>query len=161
MLSMKEYLGEHPSYKGIYRVTMTAKLWWADDQFDGNPDVITPEFNMDELDKSDNPFWGNEFFKGRELTYELWLDGPIEFDSSGNILKSGEILVFQKNGRYVGGVWKNGSDKMALVESHPDYMWMPYGVQYPRYNPDIILWDKNPRIDDTWVRKNIANPIRN
>lgn len=143
----EDYLGAHPQYPEIYRVNVTTKVWWAQDNV--GPDEVTPEFNMDKLDAA-NEYW-DYFFPGRKLMYELWLDGPVEFDETGKITKSGNILVTREDGRYVGGVWKNASAPAALIHSHPDYMWVPFGVQHS-------TGYKNPRIDDAWVRENIGMP---
>jgi hypothetical protein len=138
-----DYLGAHPSFPDVYRINMTARIWWANDNVD--PDDVTPPFDIVKLH---DEFY-DYYFPGRLLKYELWLDGPVEFDSNGNIARSGDILVTREDGRYVGGVWKNGTSPAALIHTHPDYMWVPYGVQHSSGY-------KNARIDDTWVRENIG-----
>ncbi|MBI3558170.1 MAG: hypothetical protein HY074_18040 [Deltaproteobacteria bacterium] len=142
-----DYLGPHPSYPDIYRVNMTARIWWANDNV--SSEDITPPFNMATLENEMNDY----FYPGRILKYELWLDGPVQFDEIGKMTKSGDILVTQENGKFVGGIWKNGVTGAALVNTHPDYMWVPYALQHS-------TGYKNPRIDDGWVRANIESVIR-
>lgn len=138
-----DYLGAHPDYPGIYRVNVTARIWWANDNV--APDSLTPEFDLEKMLGETN----NELFPGRVLRYELWLDAPAEFDESGKLTRSGNILVTRVDGAYVGGVWKNGVSPAALVHSHPDYMWTPYGLQ-------TSSGYKNPRLDDIWVKNHIS-----
>lgn len=140
----EDYLGPHPDFPAIYRVNMTASIWWANDNVDS--EEITPPFdpNLPANEYTDH------FYPGRVLHYELWLDGPVEFDAAGNMTSSGNILVTNEAGRYVGGVWKNGTSPAVLINTHPDYMWVPYGRQHS-------TGYKNPRIDDSWVRDNIAS----
>lgn len=138
-------LGEHPDFPGVYRVNVTARIWWANDNV--RPDDVTPVFDFDRLQNE----FADAYFPGRVLHYELWLDGPLEFDASGALTRSGDILVTHEGERYVGGVWKNGTNPAALIHSHPDYMWVPFGIQKSSGY-------KNPRIDDAWVREHIGGP---
>lgn len=144
-ITKSDYLGAHPSYPSIFRVNVTAKIWWASDAV--APDEITPKFDFDRLGDEFNDY----FFPGRVLRYELWLDGPVVFDENGEMTESGDILVMDagEGDHYVGGVWKNGINPAALIHSHPDYMWRPFGLQRS-------TGYKNPRIDDGWVRQNIG-----
>lgn len=139
----EDYIGAHPQHPNIYRVNMTARIWWANDNV--GADDVSPVFDWERLQ---NELYDN-YYPGRLLKYELWLDAPPEFDASGGLVKSGDILVTQENGRYVGGVWKNGTSPEILLNSHPDYMWVPYGIQHSSGY-------KNPYIDDIWVRDNIS-----
>lgn len=143
----EDYLGAHPSFPDIYRVNITARIWWANDNV--SSEDITPPFEMARLENEMNDY----FYPGRVLKYELWLDAPVQFDAAGNMSKSGDILVTQENGKFVGGLWKNGVTGAALVNTHPDYMWVPYALQHS-------TGYKNPRIDDSWVRANIESVIR-
>ncbi|MEW6057670.1 MAG: hypothetical protein AB1540_13755 [Bdellovibrionota bacterium] len=129
-----DYLGRDPRYRNLYRVNVETTLWWANDEVD--PDEITPEFQWEE----------DDFFSKRTLRYELWVDAPLEFDSSGNLASSGNIVLTNQG---TGGRWKNGSTYNELVNSHPDYIWIP--LSYARSSGF-----KNPRINDAWVRANIA-----
>jgi hypothetical protein len=128
---------------------VTARIWWATDNVQDEPDKISPYFDLERFISSNELF--DVYYPGRELKYELWLDGPIEFDPSGTIARSGDILVTREDGRYVGGVWKNGSSPAMLINTHPDYMWIPFGVQHS-------TGYKNPNVDDAWIRDNIGAP---
>lgn len=130
----EDYLGPDPEYPGLYRVNMTTKIYWAAD--DVSPDAVTPTFG-----------WKNsDFFESRKLKYELWVDAPLEFDSSGTLLRSGDVVITDSG---VGGRWKNGIDPEVLVESHPDFMWLPLS-----YAPSSGY--KNPRMDDGWISRYIS-----
>lgn len=140
----EDYLGPHPQHPDIYRVNVSTYIWWANDNVPA--DVTSPAFDMAQMREVLN----TDIYQGRLLKYELWLDAPVEFDAAGNMVSSGNILVTQENGRYVGGQWKNGVTGAALVNTHPDYLWMVYGKQHSSGY-------KNPKIDDVWVRENIAD----
>jgi hypothetical protein len=141
----EDYIGAHPQFPDVYRVNVTARIWWANDNVAAGE--ISNAFNMEALREK----FFDPHYPGRLLRYELWLDGPVEFDTSGNLTRSGNILMTQEFGRYVGGMWKNGGE--ANVNSHPDFMWVPYGRQFSSGY-------KNPRIDDNWVRDNVASELR-
>lgn len=127
-----DYLGPDPSAPNVFRVNVTTQIFWADDNV--NPDIVTPAFD---------PANPASVFKSRTLKYELWLDGPVEFDSAGNITSSGDVILTSKG---VGGRWKNGN--LPAQNSHPDYMWIPTG-------PAPSNGFKNPKISDAWVLSNI------
>lgn len=131
----KDYLGPNPEYPNIYRVNVTTTIWWADDNI--SADAVTPKFDWME----------SEFFASRTLKYELWVDAPLEFDSNGELVRSGNIIVTDRG---YGGQWKNGFDQEALANSHPDFIWIP--LSYTR-----STGYKNPRLNDDWVRANLAN----
>lgn len=140
----EDYLGPHPSAPDLYRVNVTARIWWGNDNV--SADDISPTFNLAQMH---DEFYDN-FYPGRLLRYELWLDAPLEFDAEGNLEKSGNITVTQENGRYMGGTWKNGSSPAGLINSHPDYMWVPFGrAGSTGY--------KNPRVDDNWVKEFVGS----
>ncbi|MBY0472152.1 hypothetical protein K2X30_13375 [bacterium] len=140
-IQREDYLGPHPQFPEIHRVNVSTTIWWAEDNV--HPDAITPEFDIENENVA--------FFPMRKLRYELWLDGPPEFDSLGRLTKSGDILITSENSRYYGGAWKNGTTTEALLNSHPDYMWVPLGVQFS-------TGYKNPNIDDGWIRDFIGAP---
>jgi len=130
----EDYLGPDSQYQNLYRVNLTATLWWAEDNV--KPDDITPPFEWKKV----------QGFNSRVLKYELWLDGPVKFDMAGKIVESGDIVITQ-NG--YGGRWKNGANVPNLINSHPDFIWIPLS-----YAPSSGY--KNPRLDDEWVSANIS-----
>lgn len=132
----EDYLGPDPDYPNIYRVNMTTTLYWVSDNVE--PDIATPGFDVN------NPA---SVFESRTLSYELWVDAPLQFDSGGNLTASGDVILTTQNGHTSGGIWKNGN--LPLVESHPDYMWIPTG-------PAPSSGFKNPQLDDAWVLSNMA-----
>lgn len=130
-----DYLGPDPKYKNIYRVNVKTTIWWATDEVGAND--ITPEFKWKE----------DDFFDKRTLKYELWVDAPLKFDASGKLVSSGDIILTRNS---KGGQWKNGASREALKNSHPDFIWIP--LSYARSSGS-----KNPRINDAWVKKNLAD----
>lgn len=138
----EDYLGADSAAPGIYRINMTATIWWAEDGVP--PDVLTPPFEF----KADG-FHFNE----RELQMELWLDGPVEFGPDGKIVRSGNLVVTRKPGdpaHMVGGAWKMGTTS----EGWPDYMWIPYSIQNLRDIPNLDKQDfVNIFIDFDWLKK--------
>lgn len=134
-ITREDDLGPHPRYRNLHRVNVTTTIWWLNDEVE--PDDLTPEFRWKD----------DDFFEKRTLRYELWLDAPPEFDSSGKLVASGNIVL---TNRGVGGQWKNGLGREALLDSHPDFMWIP--LSYKRSSGY-----KNPRIRDAWVKQNLAD----
>lgn len=130
----RDYLGPDPEYYNLYRVNLKMTIWWGSDQVE--PDDVTPKFAWKE----------NEFFEKRTLKYELWVDAPLKFDSAGNLVSSGDIIITNQG---LGGQWKNGINYELLVDSHPDFIWIP--VSYAASSGY-----KNPRLNDSWVRANLA-----
>lgn len=132
-----DYLGADPAAPNIYRILVTSDLWWVSDGVE--PGILTPPFDWQE----------NRVFEKRQLKMELWLDGPVVFDSSGTkILKSGNIVVSRKGSELIGGAWRNGGGYMN--DAHPDYMWIPYSVLKPTEYA-------NNQVDIDWIRKHILS----
>lgn len=130
----EDYLGADPRYRNLYRVDIKATLWWANDEVES--DAVTPRFEWKD----------GEYFTKRRLRYELWVDAPLRFDSRGRLVSSGNIIMTDTG---VGGRWKNGTSYATLVESHPDFIWIP--ITYSR-----STGYKNPRLNDAWVHSNIV-----
>lgn len=80
---------------------------------------------------------------------ELWLDGPVVFNSSGQVVSSGDVVVKREGNWLMGGVWRNGAG--LLVDAHPDYMWVPFTV----LKPDPRAEDPygNIHIDIEWLKR--------
>lgn len=131
----EDYLGPDPRYKNLYRVNVTATIWWVSDEVEG--DAVTPPFEWKE----------NDYFEKRTLRYELWLDAPVAFNDRGQMISSGNIVLTSGAG---GGTWKNGTSREALENSHPDFIWIP--LSYARSSGY-----KNPRIRDEWIKANLTN----
>jgi hypothetical protein len=127
----EDYLGVAPGTTNVHRVNVTTEIWWSDDNVD--PDVLTPSFNRDAP---------AGVFQSRTLRYELWLDGPPQFDAKGNLVSSGDVILTKDGTHVVGGQWKNAG--LPLVNSYPDYLWIPNASA-----PSSGF--KNPSIDDRWV----------
>lgn len=128
-------LGRDPDYPNIYRINLSTTLWWASDSVD--PNLITPTFNPS------NP---SSLFSSRTLNYELWLDAPPKFNSAGELVSSGNIILSTQNGHTTGGIWKNTA--IPILESHPDYMWTAYkALPSSGY--------KNPQINDKWIQDHL------
>jgi len=130
-----DYLGPDSRYSNIYRVNITTTIWWATDEVE--PDELTLPFNWEV----------NDSFVKRKLRYELWIDAPLRFSDSGKLLSSGNIIITRDGS---GGAWKNGTTPQVLVNTHPDFMWIPISYSASRGS-------KNPRINDAWIRENIGN----
>jgi hypothetical protein len=101
------------------------------------PDSVTPPFDFPE---------DSEIYPTRYLEYDLWLDAPLRFASSGELLESGDILVLEdpESGELLGGHWRN--DDSPRSERHPDFLWIPFESA-----PSTDY--KNPWIDDDAVEK--------
>ncbi len=104
-------LGLASSTESIYRVNVAVRVWWL--RNDVNEDHATEAFEF-----ADGPS-----YESRELRFELWLDGPVEFDEQGNVTGSGDVILAREGDFVLGGAWKNGG--MNPANSHPDYMWVP------------------------------------
>ncbi|MDR3606446.1 MAG: hypothetical protein P4M08_03595 [Oligoflexia bacterium] len=119
-----------PSAPNVYRVAVTMTVWWASDEVE--PDHITEPFNFD-----DGASYGH-----RTLHGEIWLDSPAVFDTSGTLISSGNIILTHSGTVAVGGSWQNWD--LPLVNSHPDYVWVPLnivkptGIANPKLNPGQI-----------------------
>lgn len=122
-----DYLGADPTAPDVYRVMITLQIWWASDGVPG--DYITEPFD----------FADTTSFQSRVLTGEVWLDAPPQFDASGKLVASGNVILTSQNSYVLGGQWHNGV--VEGVESHPDYMWIPMSEKpssgYSNPNVDI------------------------
>ncbi|MEW6055208.1 MAG: hypothetical protein AB1540_01225 [Bdellovibrionota bacterium] len=132
----EDYLGVDPEFPQVHRVNVTTQIWWVEDNVD--PNIVTPAFDPSNLGSA---------FKSRTLRYELWLDAAPQFDGAGNLAAAGDVILANDAGRAVGGSWKNGA--LPLVNSYPDYIWIPTGAARSSGH-------KNPRIDDAWIRQNLG-----
>lgn len=135
-----DYLGADPEHPNVYRMNLTAHLWWGDDSAD--PNDQTPQFNY-----QDN----FPYFAGRELQMEVWLDGPVVFNGD-KIASSGDLIVTHQDKYYVGGTWLGNSNDYQ--DGHPDFMWVPYAyldaTDTEGANKGL---DANPYVDYKWVTK--------
>lgn len=143
-----DYLGADPSAPGVYRMMFHSTIWWANDSGISSPSVLTPDFNWE-----DDPADGT--IQHRDITGELWLDGPVTFDN-GKIVSSGN-LIFARDphtGFVVGGKWH--MDDVDMEERWPDYMWLPYSIPRPDMNdPDPSA---NPWVDIEWIQDHLLVP---
>jgi hypothetical protein len=134
-----DYLGADPAAPNVYRIRVTSTLWWMEDNVP--PGALSPVFN----------FQTNSMVKSRTLQMELWLDGPVEFDSSGKIIKSGDIVIARDGEFLVGGKWLGGRTN----QGHPDYMWVPYSILKP--DPQAEVKHANVYVDIDWIRRHILS----
>jgi hypothetical protein len=129
--SPQDYLGASPGAPNVYRLNLTTRIWWVRD--DVEPGHLTEAFDF-----KDGPS-----YESRVLRYEVWLDGPVQFGSDGQISQAGNLILPREGNTVTGGVWRNGN--LELNNSHPDYMWVPKA-----FAPSTGF--ANPRIDANWVR---------
>jgi hypothetical protein len=142
----EDYLGPDPHAPGVYRILVTSQIWWMND---GVPaDVQTPEFDF--------PADDTDIIQSRVLKMEVWLDGPVVFDSSGKITDSGNVIVTRSGDLFAGGAWRMGDG--YYVDAWPDYMWVPYSLVPPANRTDTDDPYGNPYIDIDWIRKHILVP---
>lgn len=134
-IQKEDYLGPDPKHPKLYRVNVTTALFWSEDGV--KPNSITPRFEWEE----------GEYFAKRTLKYELWLDAPVVFNDKGEMESSGDIVVTESG---YGGTWKNGTSYEAIIDSHPDFMWLPLS-----YTSSTGY--KNPRINDSWIDNNLKD----
>ncbi len=139
-----DYTGNSPSTPNVYKIELTSTIWWLDDGV--APDVQTHAFNYEESDPTG-------VVQSRVLKMELWLDGPVVFDSNGKITSSGDVIVTKKNDTYVGGAWMMGEG--YLVDAWPDYMWVPYALTRP-YDLDEDYM--NPNVEADWIQAHLLVP---
>ena len=130
----EDYIGRDREFPNIYRVNVQTTIWWANDEVEPQ-DLMTPFDWRESL-----------FYQSRVLRYELWLDGPVEFDSEGKLTRSGNIVLTDRG---YGGQWKNGRTYEALINSHPDFIWLPLS------NAKATT-EKNPYLNDEWVKTNLT-----
>ncbi len=116
-ITPEDDLGADPSAPGVYRIMVTTQIWWLRD--DVPTDQLTEPFEF-----SDGPSYDT-----RILRFEIWTDAPAQFDSSGNLISAGKIVVTHQGNVAYGGAWRmSGSD---ILNSHPDYLWVPYSLAPP------------------------------
>ncbi|NDD92297.1 hypothetical protein EBZ37_09455 [bacterium] len=135
-----DYLGADPAAPNVYRIRVTSTLWWMDDNV--SPGAISPEFK----------FETNSMIRSRTLQMELWLDGPVVFDSSGALMSSGDVVVARDGDFLIGGRWFDGN---MGNQAHPDYMWVPYSILRP--DPRSDEKHANVYVDMDWVRRHILS----
>ncbi len=139
-----DYLGNSAEAPNIYRIELTSTLWWLDDGV--APDVQTHPFNFEEEDPTG-------MVQSRTLRMEVWLDGPVEFDQSGKIKSSGNVIVAREGDFIAGGAWKMGEG--MLMDAWPDYMWVPYTIVKPT-DPEQDY--ANPEVDIDWIKTHLLVP---
>lgn len=131
-VTREDYIGADPEFPNVHRVNVSTKIFWVKDNVD--PDITTPAFDFNAV---------ADVFESRTLRYEVWLDAAPQFDAQGKLTASGDVILTSSG---VGGEWKNGS--LPLVNSHPDYMWIPTGSARSS-------GFKNPNVNDAWVFSNM------
>jgi hypothetical protein len=135
----RDYLGTDPRYPDLHIVNVTSTIWWMSD--DVGPNQVTQPFKWKE----------SMFYVKRRLRFELWLDAAPKFNSRGELISSGDIILTRDG---YGGRWKNGESYATLVESHPDFMWIPTSYA-------SSTGYKNPRLNDAWVNAHLSeSPAR-
>jgi hypothetical protein len=133
----EDYLGPAPGAPNVYRIKATGTIWWMEDNV--APGALSPVFDF-----RDGPM-----ITARTLRMELWLDAPVQFDSQGRLVSSGDVVVARENGLVAGGQWLGPQ----TTQGHPDYMWVPYSILNPDPNdPDP---DSNIHVDIGWLRRHI------
>jgi hypothetical protein len=133
----EDYLGVAAGAPLVHRVRVKSTLWWGRDDVD--PDAVTLPFVFED----------SVHFESRTLEMELWLDGPIEFDASGAMVRSGDVIVTREGDHLVGGIWRNGEG--FLVDAHPDYMWVPFSTTAPSGEDPYA----NPHLESEWILSHI------
>jgi hypothetical protein len=124
-------LGVDPSAPDVHRVRVTIQLWWARD--DVAADAVTEPFE----------FADGQSYRSRSYRAEIWLDAPARFDSAGNLAGAGNVIVTRNSSTAAGGAWTNSD--ADLMETHPDYAWVPLDLQ-----PSTGF--ANPELDANWIR---------
>jgi hypothetical protein len=110
-------LGVDASAPNVYRIMVTAQVWWLRD--DVPADQITEAFAF-----TDGPSYDS-----RILRFEVWTDAPARFDTSGNLVGAGRIVLTHQGSVVYGGAWRMGG--FDPLDSHPDYIWSPYSLATP------------------------------
>jgi hypothetical protein len=139
----EDYIGEDPRAPGVHRILLTSTIWWGRDDVD--PNAVTSPFR----------FEANYHFEERTLRMELWLDGPVEFDAAGRIVRSGDIVMSRQGNWIMGGVWRNGGG--LNVDAHPDYLWVPFTILKP--DPRAEEPYGNIHVDMDWLKKHLLGGV--
>lgn len=142
-----DYKGEDPRVKGIYRIHVRSRIWWANDGV--RPGILTPEFQFD-----DCPVNSTGVFMCRQLDSELWLDAPVRFAADGSIASSGNVLVTHEGPYFAGGRWAN--EDSHDPDQWPDFMWVPYSIPRPSLTRSQTAY--NPYVDIDWIREHLLDP---
>jgi len=129
-------LPPNPATPDITRVDLTTTVWWARD--DVAPDAVSVPFD----------FTDSASYQSRTYEYEVWLDGPIQFDSDGKIASSGNVVLTRNGATVEGGDWKTSNVNPS--ESHPDYLWVAHSIA-----PSTGF--ANPALDSGWVTRYFGN----
>lgn len=132
-----DYLGASPEAPHVYRMIVRSTIWWGRDDVD--PGALTAPFAFED----------SEHFESRSLQMELWLDGPVEFDAQGKVVRSGDVIVTRQGDYLVGGTWRDGEG--YIVDGHPDYMWVPFSIAKPAAEDPY----SNPHLDAQWIIEHI------
>lgn len=139
-----DYKGNTPQTPNVYRIVVNSQIWWVDDNVPA--DIISEEFTFEKANELG-------YIATRELSMEVWLDGPVVFDAHGKIVSSGDVIVARDREYIVGGAWLNGEGYDP--NAWPDYMWIPYAVVKPtRLDQDYI----NPEVDMNWIKAHLLVP---
>jgi hypothetical protein len=125
-----DYLGADPSAPNVHRVLVSMKIWWVRDDVNGSH--LTEPFAF-----NDGPSYESRVLRG-----EIWLDGAPEFDSTGALRRSGDVILPRQGNFVLGGAWRNGG--LPASNSHPDYIWRP-----TRFKKSTGF--SNPELDANWI----------
>lgn len=127
-----DVVGTHSYAPSTHRVMVSTQIWWARDDVPGGH--LSEPF----------AFADSDSYQSRVLRFELWLDGPVEFSSSGEVKRSGDVVLVRQGSVTLGGAWMNQG--LSVVDSYPDYMWVPH-----RVIPSSGY--SNPHLDIGWVER--------
>ena len=153
-----DYIGAAPGAPNLYRINILSTVWWAEDAVP--PGVLTETFDYAPTPPGEDGADMREgSFSVRTLKSEIRLDGPVVFGADGKITSSGNVVVTRhpENPKFViGGAWKGGS-----MDSHPDYMWIPFSINRPEEtNADgTPQTDSNTQVDIEWIRNYLLKGI--
>jgi len=135
-----DYLGASREAPDVHRIIVRSTIWWARDDVPANDLTVPFEYAP------------NMHYEERPLEMELWLDGPVEFDASGKIVKSGDVIVAREGDWLVGGRWAH--EGFGGTDMHPDYMWVPFSVIRPA--PQAEKPYANIFVDVDWLVKHVV-----
>jgi hypothetical protein len=149
-----DVLPQDPKNPNVYRVMVRSQVWWASDNV-SDPGILTPEFQF-QTDPG--------IFDSRKYKAEIWLDAPLVFNDQGRIVSSGNVIVTRIDDKHhIGGAWKMeeflGQPGYDWEHLWPDYMWVPYQLQYAKDFPDNEKEGyANPYIDIDWIKEHLLVP---
>lgn len=132
--------------KKVWEVKLRVKIYMVP-SVDVLPGQATPGFNLEKHTSDARDFLPNPrgvtIYSSRTLGFKLWFDGPVEVNSSGQVVQVGRMVG--------SGIWEHQEEAFKtgntnLDDTHPDFIWLPTnpyldrsGYGNPYVNPNTVF----------------------